>query len=367
MGKGIKTHSKLNYSFFQDGIRRMKIAMKGIPERVPICAQMHEFVMKELGANAREFYTTPELLPIGTLEIMEKYGIDVPFLDYDVYNIEAEGIGQRIVYSDDHMPDIDRSQPLIRGKDDLKKIVTPHFDSAGRFSNVIEMNYLFNKLLGDTPSASYCAPFSLAANIRGTEQLLMDIYNEPGFARELLDRVTEEVLAPWLFYIKEKIPNTTGICGNDASGSIPIVSPEVLKEWVLPYILRLRTLCGLEVYVPNWVGERYLKQPEELLDLKLKVCPNYLEAQDPDVAELGPGIFKEFAEKRDVPLILGIGASFLALSTPEEVTERVKQYVEFAGKNGRFGIYLCNLGATTPPENVKAAVAAVHKYGTYFE
>jgi uroporphyrinogen-III decarboxylase len=365
MGKDIKTHTKKDYSFFQDGLRRMKVAMNGIPDRVPIYAQMHEFVMKELGANAREFYTTPELLPIGTLEIMEKYGIDAPFLDYDVYNIEAEGIGQRLVYSDDNMPDIDRSQPLIRGKGDLKKIVTPHFDSVGRFSNVIEMNCLFNKLLGDTPSASYCAPFSLAANIRGTEQLLMDIYNEPGFARELLDRVTEEVLAPWLFYIKKKIPNTTGICGNDASGSIPIVNQEILKEWVLPYVVRLRELCGPEVYLPNWVGEKYLKNPDEMFDFKLKVCPGYLEGQDPDVAELGPALYKEYAEKRNVPLILGIGASFLAMSTPKEVAERVRLYIEVGGKNGRFALLLCNLGATTPPENVKAAIDTVHKYGTY--
>ena len=100
-----------NYSSFQDGARRMETAMSGIPDRVPVGAQMHEFVMKQLGVNAEEFYTTPKLLPCGTLEIMEKYGIDVPFLDYDVYNIEAEALGQEIKYSDCVMPDVDRSRP----------------------------------------------------------------------------------------------------------------------------------------------------------------------------------------------------------------------------------------------------------------
>lgn len=354
-----------DYSSFQEGIRRMEAAMNGVPDRVPVCAQMHEFVMKELGVNAKEFYTTPELLPTGTLEIMERYGIDAPFLDYDVYNIEAEALGQRIVYSDHDMPDVDRSKPLIQDRDDLNKIKTPDFDSDGRFSNVIEMNSIFNKLIGATPSASCCAPFSLAGNIRGIEQLIMDMYDDPDFAKDLFDRVTEEVLAPWLLYIKEKIPNTTGICGSDASGSLPIVSPDILKEWVLPYILRLRELCGPEVYVPNWVGESYLKNPEEMFDLKLQVCPSFLEGQDPDVAQLGPAIYKEYAEKKGVPLVLGVGASFLALSTPEEVADRVKHYVEVGGKNGRFGLLLCNLGATTPAENVKAAIDTVHKYGTY--
>jgi hypothetical protein len=139
----------------------------------------------------------------------------------------------------------------------------------------------------------------------------------------------------------------------------------MLKEWVVPYILRLRELCGPQVYVPNWVGEKHLKKPAEMLALKLQVSPGFLEGQDPDVAALGPAFYKEYAEQHDVPLVLGVGASFMALSTPKEVRERVRHYVEVGGKNGRFALYLCNLGATTPPENVRAAIEAVHTYGVY--
>jgi len=64
-------------------------------------------------------------------------------------------------------------------------------------------------------------------------------------------------------------------------------------------------------------------------------------------------------------LSLGIGASFLALSPPEEIAERVKNHGEVGGRNGRFALYLCSLGATTPPENVKAAIEATNMYGTY--
>ena len=358
-------NSHRDYSSFQEGIRRMESAMNGMPDRVPVCAQVHEFVMKELDVNAETFYTTPEIMPTGILEIMERYGIDVPFLDYDVYNIEAEGIGQKMIYSDHGIPDVDRSRPLIRDRDDLKKIKTPDFESDGRFSNVIEMQSIFCKLTGTAPVLSFCAPFSLAANIRGIEQLLMDIQNDPDFAKSIFDRVTEEVVGPWIQYMKEKFPDTKGICANDATASVPIVSPEILKEWILPYILRLRELCGPEVYLPNWVGEKYLKYPEEMFALKLLVCPGFLEGQDPDVEELGPAIYKEYAKKRDVPLVLGIGAGFLALSTPKKVAERVKHYIDVGGENGRFALYLCNLGATTPPENVKAAIETVHMYGTY--
>jgi uroporphyrinogen-III decarboxylase len=356
-----------DFSSFQTGARRFAAAMNGIPDRVPICAQLHEFAMKEVGATAKEFYTNARLLVAGTLEVQQKYGIDVPVLDYDVYNIEAEAIGQKMKYSQTDMPDVDRTRPLIRDRDDLKKICAPDFDNQGRFAHVIEMNKLFRNLIGgDTEiSLQFCAPFSLAANIRGFERLIMDLYTDPGFARALFDRIVDELLIPYILRLKKEFPNATSICGSDASASLPIVNLDILKEWIIPYILRLRESCGPQVYVPNWVGESHLKNPAEMLDLKRQVCPEFVEGQDPDVAKLGPELYKQYAQKHDLPLLLGVGAAFLATATAAEIAGRVKQYIEAGGENGRFALLLCNLGATTPPANVKAAVASARQYGVY--
>lgn len=357
---------KEDYCSFQEGLKRYETALNGLPDRVPVYAQIHEFTRKEIGVSAKEFYTTPRLLISGSLEVMEKYGIDVPAVDYDVYNIEAEALGQKITYSHDGTPAIDWSKPLIRDRSDLKKIKTPDFKSDGRFPEVIEMYALFRQLTGTEPVLYFCAPFTLAANIRGLERLIGDIYCDPGFARSLFERLMEDVLVPWIQYLKEQFPNMKGISGADAMASLPIVNPYILKEWIIPYVSRLRELNGSEVYVPNWVGERYLKQnPESVLDLKLTACPWIVIGQDPDVEELSPDLYKAYAEKRGVPLSLGIGASFLARSTPKEVIERVKHYIEVGGKNGRFALFLCNVGATTPPENVKAVINAINLYGVY--
>ncbi|MGD8649278.1 MAG: uroporphyrinogen decarboxylase family protein, partial [Desulfobacterales bacterium] len=155
-----------NFPWFQKGARRFQAAMSGIPDRVPVCAQLHEFAMNETGATAKDFYTNAQSLVAGTLETQQKYGIDVPVLDYDVYNIEAEAIGQKMMYSQTDMPDVDRTCPLIRDRKDLKKIQTPDFDTQGRFAHVIEMNKLFRKQIGGETEVSlqFCAPFSLAAN-----------------------------------------------------------------------------------------------------------------------------------------------------------------------------------------------------------
>lgn len=334
--------------------------MGGIPDRIPVYAQIHEFTMSELDIPATIFYTTPEIITPATLEITERYDVDVGFVDYDVYNIEAEGLGQKVVYFQDHVPDVDRRVPLITGPDDLGKIKTPDFDSAGRFTSIIEIQTIYTNLTGLAPSLQFCAPFSLAANLRGIQNLIMDMLTNPEFARGLFDAIVEEVLAPWILYQRKIFPDVSNIAGADAMASLPIVNLKMLDEWVVPYILKLREICGPQVYVPNWVGERYLEDPQKMLARKILVCPDFLEGQDPDVDALGPTFYKEYAKERDISLILGVGAEFLAHATVDEISERVSEYVRVGGEDGRFALYLCNLGATTPPENLRAAVEAAH-------
>jgi hypothetical protein len=356
---------KRNFTSFQTGIRRLEQAMAGVPDRVPLLAQLHEFAMHMLGINARDFYTTPELCVTGTLEVQEQLGLDIPSLDYDAYNIEAEALGQKVRFHDRYMPDIDRRDPLIKEPADLRKIKRPNFDHDGRFPIVLEMAKLFKQLTGTPPPLQFTAPFSLAANLRGIETLLDDLTFDPEFAQSLLDRLTEEVLAPWIFHLKKHFPEVPAIAGNDATASLPIVSPKLLERWVVPSILRLRELCGPEVRVSNWVGESILKDPSWVLKLKLKVCPDFLEGQDPDVHRIGPEGYKAFAEAHNVPLVLGVGARFMAAGSPQEIRERVRYYLQVGKKNGGFALYLCNLGATTPRENIEAAVQTVHRHGTY--
>jgi len=334
--------------------------MTGESGRIPVFAQMHEFVAERMGIPRKDFFSRPEIMVPAMLEVQAEFGIDVASITFDVYNIEAEGLGQRLVRGDTSMPDIDRTQMLIRSRDDLGRIRTPDFESAGSFGRVLRMHALFRKLTGIEPTLSFCAPFSLAANIRGIEPLLLDLYDAPEFARLLFDRLTEEVLAPWILYQRKQFPAAISLNGVDAVASPPIVTLPILKEWVAPYILKLRDLCGPEVYVANWAGERYLRRPEEMLDLKRIVGPGSLLGQDPDVEKLGPGFYKEYAVRHDLPLVLGVGAGFLSGSSPAAVAKRVRRYVEVGREGGRFALYLCNLAASTPPENVKAAVEVAH-------
>ncbi len=349
-----------DFSNFQEGSARLRLSMAGLADRVPVFGQLHEFAAEHLGIPRREFFTRPDLSVPALLQTQSDFDIDVASITFDVYNIEAEALGQELVWIDGCMPDVDRSKPLIRDRSDLARIRTPDFETAGRFQQVIRMNALFRELTGLEPALSFCAPFSLAANLRGIEQLLIDMHEDPEFARGLMEAITDEVLAPWILHQKRRFPGAAKIAGADAAASLPIVNLPILKRWIMPSIQRLRELCGPGIYVANWVGERYLPDPTEMLRLKLAVGPGALWAQDPDVETLGPAVFKEFAIAHDAPLVLGVGAVFLALAAPGEVEARVREYVEVGGRGGRFALYLCNVGATTPPANLRAAVETAH-------
>jgi uroporphyrinogen-III decarboxylase len=358
-------NSKQKYYKFQEGFKLAADAAHGIPKRVPISAQLCELIPAETGKSAREVFQDPELFNDGTFTLCEKYGFDVPVLDFDAYNIEAEAIGQKITFHDNIMPDIDRAHPLIQSESDIRKIVTPDFDKAGRCPFVADVYTIFEKLVGVKASLQFCAPFSLAANIRGIETLIMDMCLKPAFAHELMTKVTEELLIPWIEYLKGKFPQAPVFAGQDAMASLPIVNLKIMNEFIAPYIERLREACGPTVCVPNWTGERYAKNPEEVMDIRLRVNPRFVEGQDPDVEALGPEFYKTYAEKHDLPLLLGVGAVFLRTGIPEEIFNRVKHYVKVGGKNGRLWFYLCNIEPGTPMANIKAVVEAVHKYGTY--
>ena len=169
--------------------------------------------------------------------------------------------------------------------------------------------------IGVTPPIAFCAPFSLAANIRGIEALIFDILLIPT-SRPSSSGVVDNLVAPWIRHLMDLFPDATTISGADATASVPILSPTMIGEWVMPYIARLRDATHPDLSVPNWIGEAGLKEPLDLMDRKLTVTQHFIEGQDPDVEKLGPDYYVEYADRNDVPLVLGVGASFWPSRVP---------------------------------------------------
>ena len=86
--------------------------------------------------------TTIEALTFARVHLLatEYYGFDTPINFWDVYNIEAEALGQTVVYPPDGIPDVDRTKPLIKSPSDLDRIKPPDPYKSGRMPWLLEVN-----------------------------------------------------------------------------------------------------------------------------------------------------------------------------------------------------------------------------------
>jgi len=347
---------------------RINRLIKGQADRVPILAQINEHVVRLCGGDMRQAYTDAEKFIEMNLAVFQYYGLDMPGFYYDIYNIEAEALGQRMNWEPNRMPDIDRQNPLVGVHADLDHLRPPDFKKSARMPFVLEvMRRCY--ALGIPVRIRFCSPFSLAVNVRGIENVLMDILTAPKFAHRLLKFLTDEVLIPWVQTQREAIaqPGASGN-GADAAASPPIVTVKILEEFVMPYVARMKEKIGNVTSMGYW-GYSYLyKHPEnfrKMLELMASVSPGLLMCLDPDVAVTGPEPYVEFARERNIPLMLGLDTLLLQDGPTVKIVDRCRRYV-LAGAQARSQLFFFNdVSVNTPVENVHAAIAAVRHFGKY--
>lgn len=331
-----------------------------------LTAQMHEHAVTLPDYSGREIYTDPHRLVQAIIEVQDIYDFDLPVLGYDVYNIEPEALGKEITYSENGAPQQD-SAPLIEDEEDIDRLKLPdrgeELEERGRFDYILQATELFQKRTNTLPYLQFCAPFSLAARLVGFEKLITSLISSPAFVHELMERVTEKVLIPWIELQQSKFPAADIFLGADALASPPNLTPDMLEEFVLPYIRLLKRELGEGIGIVNWWGESHVRDLEHFLDLKRKVSPHsrHLRVQDPDLYHIEPERIIDYVREHDMHLTLGVSARLLIQGSRREIKNRMEKYVPLCRELPHLTIYLCNLGRDTPPENIRAAVSAARE------
>ena len=354
-------------SLWQSRIDNFQAAKTGIPAYVPVFAQMHDHAAWLSGVSIREYFTNPQTFVRSAILASEYYQLEFPMLVYDAYNIEAEALGQELVYQENAIPEVDRRNPLIKTPSDLVHLRAPDPHAAGRMPFVLEANHIYKDITGINPNLTYCGPLTLAIQLRGYEQFITDTRENPAFLHEILAFLTEEVLAPWIGILRQEAGGALLVVGVEAWASIPLVTLDILEEFFVPYVRRLQELCGeVEVPVGGMWGESCLKDPIRFLKLKLEMGRGRdLSGFDPDVYKLGPELYKRVAIENDVPLRLGVDGHLVRNGPVEELVRRIEYYIRVGAPGGRFFMFLNVIPMDTPPQHIHAAVKAVHSFGRY--
>jgi 5-methyltetrahydrofolate--homocysteine methyltransferase len=353
---------------FSKGVAQYKAIMEGRDaEFIPATTQMAEFCMKYGGHNGRRFFSDPELFVRGNLDVQQEFGFDIPDMVWDVYSVEAEALGGDMAWFDDLYPALDNTRPLIATEMDLAKMKAPDPFKTGRMPWVLEVLQLCQELTGFAHHIHYCAPINLCAQVMQFEKMVVAIAERPQFVHKVMDWLVEEVLAPYINAYFKVVPGAEIANGKDAVGSLPFITEEMVHEFSVPYLEKLRKLTGNRrgLRCDNWWGDAFAEDAEKYWDIKLQVTPQYLKVQDPDCFRVGTERIRKYADTKGCALSFGVGTLLLQKGTKEDITRRVHEYMEVGsrGPHGKkFFLYFCSFSAQTPTQNVRTAMEAVKMF-----
>ena len=334
--------------------------------RVIIGAQSNDHSAYLADIPTKQFFTDALVFARVQLLVTEYYRFDTPSNFWDVYNIEAEALGQKVVYLPGGIPDADRTRPLIGTPSDLDRISPPDPFKSGRMPWIHQINKIYLERTGRLDRAYFTAPFSLAVNIRGYENLMADMFERPRFVHRLFEFLCDEVLIPYIEAMRSAVDMPDLILdGRDAWASPPMITLDMMDEFVVAYTQRLRDKLGPKLITRgNW-GDAKSRDLQRFFAQKLQCSPGFLSVLDPDLFEVGPEKVQTYANRHNAFITAGVDAALLKEGPVEVIVDRIKLYIDALAREGRCMIHLNQIPAETPPEHVHAAVAACHAYGRF--
>jgi uroporphyrinogen-III decarboxylase len=229
---------------------------------------------------------------------------------------------------------------------------------------------------GMTHEAVHCAPFSLAVGLRSYPLLIRDMRKDPAFAHELFAWIVDEVLTSYAAALC-RYAGINLLSPADAWSAFPNLTPDMMDEWVVPYVQRLQArlyphgVCVMPCC--DYCEERLDKFDKQIL---WRCFDAQARAAGAPAAFLGMGRWQEYpleavaeyvarkeAEGVAVAITAGVNAHLLRNGPVSAIIDNVKRFVDVLGRRTHLGIFLANIPADTAPKHVHAAVAAAHTYG----
>ena len=197
----------------------------------------------------------------------------------------------------------------------------------------------------------------LGDELRGTKEVLMDLYRRPQKVLAACDRLAP-MMARWVFgkSTPETIPFVFWPLHKGAEG---FLSQEQFETFYWPSLRTTALMLISEGFIPVFFGEGAMASRMEVIARDLPKGRSVWILDRTDMAHAKKVLGPTAAIQGNVPL------SLLQLSSPEAVREYCRQLIETMAPGGGF---LLDSGAVIhqgKAENVRAMVQAAHDFGVY--
>ncbi|MFB0563861.1 MAG: uroporphyrinogen decarboxylase family protein [Candidatus Lokiarchaeia archaeon] len=344
--------------------RFTKVLMFQEPDRMPIFPTIHEYSARVAGITIRELCTNAKKMLYAQLYTAVRFKFDTVVKLSDIYNYEPEALGAKMFFPEDSWPVI--LEPLIKEPSDLEKLDIPDFNKAGRGPYVNKGNKLYLEKLGEygflTTIAN--APWSMAVQIRGFNNLVKDTRKNPGFVDRLLEFCVD-VIEEFVKTQQEAVGTPPFPIISDAFSCIPPTSPKLVYDYVFPYTAELIKRLGMVLWiggypvyeVPDWaqIVEDTITKTGAPMGIIMMLESDWMP----------PEKIKEISNRIRKPWLFGARAALISKGTPEEIENYVKRTIKILAPGGGCILIGDQVPTDTPPENLETFINAMKKYGKY--
>lgn len=326
------------------------------PDRVPV--DLHNFMMTAwfVGAeNSPDFYRDGEALAEGQIAAWRRFGHDVLLVENGTAAL-AEACGVQVEYMGESAPVA--KKPAIGSLDEVDNLVIPDPYKDPLLSEMLKATRIVVEEIGNQAFIMGRAdqgPFSLACEIRGMSEFLMDIAlgEQPDKVHQLLD-FCRQVTERYAFAQIEQGAHATSI-GDSPSGP-DVISPKYYRKFAYPYVQQLAaSLKKKDIILAYHICGNATPIMEEMVSSGAAIIEIDQKSDQKAV--------KEIAKGRATLLGPVDPSGVMANGTPELVAEKCNQALENLSPGNGFILGPgCALPPTTPHENVDAMIEAARKF-----
>lgn len=218
-------------------------------DRYPFVPSIYEHGARLLNRGPGETSRSAELMAAAALKARECYQHDLVTVGIDIYNIEAEAFGCEISrVGGKSIPGV-LSHPLADQEElDPAVLNIPEPNSANRLQMIVDACRQVVEQIGNEVWVYGCmsGPFSQAVELRGFEQLIIDMLDEPDQVHALMEKTTELSLQ------QARRLSELGCAVNifESWGTLPLITPAIFGDYVVPAAKHIIQMIKSEFETP---------------------------------------------------------------------------------------------------------------------
>lgn len=338
-------------------MERMTAFAKGEEiDRIPCSISTGETMASFIGMNTREYYHSPEGMVELELGLYKKIGADGVRVSTTLRGV-GEAMGSKLHYPNNNLQLLET--PAINHVKDIVNLEPSNPEKDGRLPIVLKALKMLKKEIENKSRVGLglTGPFSTAASVVGTENLLKWMIKYPEDVHILMEIVTESNNK----LIVKAAELGAGVGFSDPVSSTSLISAKQFNVFSAPYLKRnVEKVIELTGSSPS-----------------IHICGNskgiWESVMDTGISSFSIDNIEDLGEAKklmgdritisgNVPPV-----DVIRLGTKEDVLKAAKTCIRKAydSKNGFILSAGCQIPMDTPLENIQGLVDAARIYGSY--